>query len=84
MNAALCLCFGEIVMEQPGLVSRHRDKDGTIAKKHRNTLISTLRATYGSTFAPKEKSTSTLGEVLERLDEPSLAKLIAGLPVAER
>jgi hypothetical protein len=26
-------------MQQPGLDQRHRDKDGTIARKHGNTLI---------------------------------------------
>jgi hypothetical protein len=33
-------------MQQPGLDNRHRDKDGTIARKHGNTLIRTLRETY--------------------------------------
>jgi hypothetical protein len=80
----LWLFFGGIAMEQPGPVSRHRDKNGRIATKHRNTLISTLRLTYGAGFAPKERATSTLGDVLGRLDEPSLAKLIADLPPNER
>jgi hypothetical protein len=71
-------------MEQPVLVSRHRDANGRIGTKHRNTLISTLRLTYGGGFAPKERGASTLGEVLARLDEPSLAKLIADLPPNER
>jgi hypothetical protein len=39
-------------MEQPGLDQRHRDKNGRIAKKHGNTLVNTLRNTYGSGFAP--------------------------------
>jgi hypothetical protein len=71
-------------MEQPGLVSRHRGKDGRIARKHRNTLISTLRLAYGVGFAPRERAAATLGDVLERLDEPSLANLIAELPPDER
>jgi hypothetical protein len=37
-------------MQQPGLDQRHRDKDGTIARKHGNTLIRTLRETYGASF----------------------------------
>jgi hypothetical protein len=41
-------------MDQPGLDGRHRDKDGRIAKKHGNTLISTLWLTYPG-FAPREK-----------------------------
>jgi hypothetical protein len=71
-------------MKQPGLVNRHRDANGSIAAKHRNTLISTLRLTYGDGFARAERAASTLGEVLDRLDEPSLAKLIADLPPNER
>ena len=39
-------------MEEPGLDNRHRDKNGEISKKHGNTLISTLRQTYGRGFAP--------------------------------
>jgi hypothetical protein len=35
---------------QPGLDDRHLDKDGTISRKHGNTLISTLRQTYGANF----------------------------------
>ena len=38
-------------MKQPGLDQRHRDKNGEIDKKHGNTLISTLRQTYGPNFA---------------------------------
>ena len=38
--------------KQPGLDGRHRDKNGRISKKHGNTLISTLRQTYGGGFAP--------------------------------
>ena len=34
--------------KQPGLDGRHRDKNGRMSKKHGNTLISTLRQTYGA------------------------------------
>jgi hypothetical protein len=78
------LFFGEIAMARPGLVSHHCDIDGRIATKHRNTLISTLRLTYGIGFAPKERAAATLGEVLDWLDELSLAKIIANLPSNER
>jgi hypothetical protein len=37
-------------MEQPGL-DGHRDKNGR-ARKHGNTLISTLRGTYGRISRP--------------------------------
>jgi len=32
--------------------TRHRDKNREISRKHGNTLIRTLRRTYGSGFAP--------------------------------
>jgi hypothetical protein len=31
--------------------TRHRDKSGEISRKHGNTLIRTLRKTYGQSFA---------------------------------
>lgn len=71
-------------MKQPGLDQRHRDKNGTISRKHGNTLIRTLRQTYGSNFAPGFSDGVTLSSVLQKLDEPSLSKLIASLPVHER
>ena len=44
-----------------GLDGRHRDKDGEISKKHGNTLIGTLRETYGPDFARGEAETAKLG-----------------------
>ena len=61
---------------QPGLDDRHRDKDGKINRKHGNTLIGTLRETYGSNFAHGESDRAKLADVLHRLDEPSLRQLI--------
>jgi hypothetical protein len=69
----------ETNMEQPGLDQRHRDKNGRIAKKHGNTLVSTLRNTYGSGFAPGIDGKTKLIDVLHKLDEPSLSKLIDDL-----
>jgi hypothetical protein len=63
-------------MEQPGLDNRHRDKDGRIARKHGNTLIATLRHTYGDGFAREMPADAKLVDVLHRLDEPSLTQLI--------
>jgi hypothetical protein len=65
-----------MVQTQPGLDARHRDKDGRISAKHGNTLIGTLRQTYGSNFAAGEADTAKLGDVLHRLDEPSLQQLL--------
>jgi hypothetical protein len=66
-------------MEQPGLNYRHRDKNGRIARKHGNTLISTLRQTYGANFASACPADAKLIDVLHRLDEPSLTKLVHDL-----
>jgi hypothetical protein len=63
-------------MEQPGLDGRHRDKNGQIARKHGNTLISTLRQTYGTNFAVASRGDAKLIDVLHELDEPSLTKLV--------
>jgi hypothetical protein len=63
-------------MEQPGLDGRHRDKNGQIARKHGNSLISTLRRTYGNDFAANARGDAKLIDVLHQLDEPSLTKLV--------
>ena len=55
-------------MEEPGLDNRHRDKNGEISKKHGNTLISTLRQTYGQAFAPGQPGHKKLSEILHELD----------------
>jgi hypothetical protein len=59
-----------------GLDNRHRDKNGEISRKHGNTLVSTLRKIYGPSFAADFQPHQTLSAVLEKLDEPSLSKLI--------
>ena len=63
-------------MEQPGLHERHRNKTGEISRKHGNTLIGTLRKTYGKHFADSCADNETLNDVLHKLDEPSLSKLL--------
>lgn len=63
-------------MQQPGLHGRHRDKNGEISRKHGNTLVSTLRTIYGTSFAPGTQPGEMLSEVLAEMDEPSLSKLV--------
>jgi hypothetical protein len=63
-------------MKEPGLDNRHRDKNGEIGRKHGNTLMGTLRKHYGAVFAPGFKDTEKLSDVLAKLDEPSLTKLV--------
>ena len=66
-------------MKQPGLDNRHRDKDGEISRKHGNTLVATLRQTYGQNFAPGVAGNVRLSTVLRQLDEPSLSQLVRDL-----
>jgi hypothetical protein len=62
-------------MKEPGLDHRHRDKNGEISRKHGNTLVRTLRKVYGPSFAATFPETAKLGDVLHKLDEPSLSQL---------
>lgn len=55
---------------------RHRDRNGEISRKHGNTLIRTLRKAYGESFAKGFGDDEKLEDVLHRLDEPSLSRLI--------
>jgi hypothetical protein len=63
-------------MKQPGLDDRHRDKNGEISRKHGNTLVGTLRRTYGPNFAHGCGDHERLSDVLQRLDEASLSQLV--------
>jgi len=45
---------------QPGLDDRHRDVNGQIDRKHGNTLVGTLRQTYGDDFAADRHSDTKL------------------------
>lgn len=66
----------EIMMEQPGLHGRHRDKNGEISRKHGNTLVRTLRKIYGPSFAQGAEPNEQLSDLLAEMDEPSLTKLV--------
>ncbi len=59
-----------------GLDGRHRDKSGKIERKHDNTLVSTLRQTYGKNFAPGFADHDKLGDVLKKAGVPSLSKYL--------
>ena len=63
-------------MTDSATMHRHRDKNGEISRKHGNTLVRTLRKTYGASFAKGCGDNETLSDVLHKLDEPSLTKLI--------
>jgi hypothetical protein len=51
--------------KQPGLDRRHRDDDGETRRKNGNTLVGTLRKTYGDEFAEGHRSDKKL-EILLR------------------
>lgn len=55
---------------------RHRDKNGEMSRKHGNTLIRTLRKHYGPGFAAGCADSDKLSDVLQKMDEPSLSKLV--------
>jgi hypothetical protein len=55
---------------------RHRDKNGEISCKHGNTLIRTLRKHYGASFAKGCADDEKLSDVLHKLEEPALSKLV--------
>ena len=65
-------------MPESALLSRHSDKNGQISKKQGNTLIATLRKTYGPNFAKGCADTDKLRDVLHKLDESSLSALNRG------
>ena len=56
--------------------TRHRDKDGEISRKHGDTLIRRLRISYGRGFAPGCADDDKLSDVLAKLDNRSLSKLV--------
>jgi hypothetical protein len=74
-------------MQPPGLDNRHRDKNGEISRKHGeisrkhgNTLIRTLRETYGPGFAPGCDPDAKLSDCLHMIDEkscPSWSTIVA-------
>jgi len=62
--------------KQPGLDGRHRDADGRISQKHGNTLVGTLRETYGDDFAAGTRSDAKLSTLLEKTGAESLSQLL--------
>jgi hypothetical protein len=60
-----------------GLDNRCRDNDGTIREKRGDTLVRTLRETYGEDFAPGVRSDTKLETLRERTGK-SLSELVHG------
>jgi hypothetical protein len=61
------------------IFERYRDKNGEMSRKHGNTLIRTLRKHYGDGFAAGCANNEKLGDVLRKLDELSLSRLVRDL-----
>ena len=59
-----------------GLDNRCRDGDGEIRHKRSDTLVGTLRQTYGEDFASGYRSDAKLGTVLRNEEASTLSKLL--------
>ena len=62
---------------ETGLDNRCRDQDGEIRHKRGDTLVGTLRKTYGPDFAPGVRSDMRLDTLRDRVGG-SLSKIIKG------
>jgi len=61
-----------------GLDDRCRDRDGEIRHKRSDTLVGTLRGTYGPDFAKGYRSDAKLGTVLDQEGAETLSDLLKG------
>ena len=59
-----------------GLDNRMRDCDGEIHKKRSDTLVGTLRKTYGEDFAGGYRADAKLGTVLKQEGVDTLDQLL--------
>jgi hypothetical protein len=59
-----------------GLDNRCRDNDGEIRHKRSDTLVGTLRRTYGDDFASDYRSDAKLGTVLTGEGAATLSELL--------
>lgn len=74
----------EIADRIVGLDGRHRDKDGEIRHKRGDTLIGTLRETYGSGFAKGYRSDAKLSSVLKKEGAENLSSLVKSSRIGRR
>ena len=61
-----------------GLDGRCRDLDGEIRQKRGDTLVKTLRKTYGPEFAPGVRGDMRLDTLRDRMRGRSLSKIVKG------
>ena len=62
--------------KHPGLDGRSRNENGEIRRKRSDTLVGTLRETYGDDFAKGYRSDAQLGTVLNREGKDDLSNLL--------
>ena len=62
--------------KNPGLDGRSRNNNGEIRRKREDTLVRTLRDTYGDNFAPGYRSDAELGTALKREGVTDLSQLL--------
>jgi hypothetical protein len=62
--------------KQPGLDRRHRDEDGETRRKNGNTLVGTLRKTYGDEFAEGYRSDKKLENLLKEEGVETLSEFL--------
>jgi hypothetical protein len=62
--------------KRKGLDARDRDKSGEIDKKHGNTLVGTLRKTYGPGFAAGYRADKKLENLLKEEHCESLSQYL--------
>jgi hypothetical protein len=65
-----------MIKRKRGLDRRVREKGGEIDRKHGNTLIGTLRQTYGPSFAAGHRSDKMLKTLLGDEDCKSLSEYL--------
>lgn len=68
--------FSGIITYPKGLDGRMRDSNGEARHKRRDTLVGTLRETYGENFAEGYRSDTQLGKVLKREGVDTLDQLL--------
>ena len=59
-----------------GLDNRSRDLSGEIRQKNNNTLVETLRKTYGEDFARGSRGDTKLGTLLDKAGAKSLSEYL--------
>ena len=62
--------------KRSNLNGRHRDEDGQISQKRDDTLVRTLRKTYGDGFLSGFRSDASLRTVLKKTGADSLSDLV--------